>query len=125
MPTSNATTPRVRRRGRAEAVLDRAEARAKERLVRHAQGFEGELKSAFAEGGLIRRHPYVAIAGAAALGTLAVPLLLRVLRSPGPALRTARKIARGIGIPLPAWTAMTFVRGVTENRRSPDVDGAA
>lgn len=97
MPTSNATTPRVRRRGRAEAVLDRVEAGAKERLVGHARVFEGELERAFAEGGLVRRHPYVAIAGAASLGVLAVPLLLRLVRSPGPALRLAKRIARATG----------------------------
>ena len=125
MPTSSPTGVRAPRRRRADLVLDRAEARAKERLVRHAQGFEGELKTAFAEGGLVRRHPYVAIAAAAALGTLAVPLLLRLVRSPGPALRTARRIARAMGIPLQSWTAMTFIRSVAGNRRSLDEDDSA
>jgi hypothetical protein len=79
-------------------VLDQAETRVKERLVLHARAFEGELKSAFAEGGLVRRHPYVAIGAAASFGALAVPLLLRFARSPGHALRTAGRLVRGMGI---------------------------
>ena len=97
MTNWSATTPRAPKRGRVDVLLDRVEARAKERLVGHARVFEGELERAFAEGGLVRRHPYVAIAGAASLGALAVPLLLRLVRSPGPALRLAKRIVRATG----------------------------
>jgi hypothetical protein len=88
---------RAPRRRKAKQVLDRAEARAKERLASNARALQEDLEAALKDGGVIRQHPYVAMAAAASLGAVAVPLLLRFLRSPGPALRSAGRLARVMG----------------------------
>jgi hypothetical protein len=86
-------------------VLNRVEARAKERLLLDAHGLKEDLRTALEDGGVIRRHPYVAMVAATSLGAIGVSLLLRFLRSPGPALRSAGRLAKVIGFRLGSFGA--------------------
>jgi hypothetical protein len=71
--------------------------RAKDRLASNAAALQEDLQAALEDGGVIRRHPCMAMVAAASLGAVAVPLLLRFLRSSGPALRSAGRLARVMG----------------------------
>lgn len=70
---------------RTAELIDRAEARARGRLRKSLRGLRSSLSASSSS--LVRRHPYLAMAGAVVVGVAAVPLLRGLVRSPGRAVR--------------------------------------
>ncbi|MFN0009900.1 MAG: hypothetical protein ACKVXR_18560 [Planctomycetota bacterium] len=71
-----------------EKLLRRTEARAQEKLRGNLRALRSE-SLAVLDSSLLRRHPHITLAAAAAAGAAAVPFVLRLLRSPGRAMRLA------------------------------------
>ena len=65
-----------------EELLRRTEARAQEKLRGNLRALRSE-SLAVLDSPLLRRHPHITLAAAAAAGAAAVPFVLRLLRSPG------------------------------------------
>lgn len=82
-------------------MLDRAEAAAQARLLGHARAVRRQFGELWRGGALVREHPYASVALAAGIGAAAAPILLRVLRAPGPALRAAGRALKLAGFATP------------------------
>jgi hypothetical protein len=93
------TTNASRKPRRAELLLERAEARAVGRLHADLRALKGSALAAL-DDSFVRRHKALAFVGVALAGAVAVPLLVRLLRSPAGALRLASIVAPLLGA---AW----------------------
>ena len=71
-----------------DELLRRTEARAQEKLRGDLRALKSE-SLAVLDSPLLRRHPHITLAAAAVAGAAAVPFVLRLLRSPGRAMRLA------------------------------------